>query len=64
MFERGESTAQRVLCPALRIRLLGIFQKTVESGEDCRNQIDKLELADEIGRLRNYEIVPVAKSLP
>jgi hypothetical protein len=63
MLERGESAAQGVLGPALRIGLGWILKRPVERDEQLGNQLRQIKTANQVRRFADYEVVSIRQRL-
>jgi len=61
MLEGSEGAADRVLGPALRVGLYGIFKEAVKRGEQFGRQLSQLKLADQIGGFADNEVIAVSQ---
>jgi len=63
MLKRGESAAQGVLGPALRIGLGWILKRSVERDEQIGNQLRQIKTANQVRRFADYEVVLIPERL-
>lgn len=59
IFERRQSAADGILCPALRVALLGVFKEAVKSGKQIGQEVFEVSLRREIGGFGDDVIVLV-----